>query len=347
MDNNTGVLLRWPNLVAPRLWVLLTGIPILNFIGWGVAAYRYRSFEYGFASACIGVLNFVTIIWFAMERIPSIAPVFLCILAIAIYPLSFMDAVVTERVYGRFMPGRITTTSKLTRGFRGGWGRWWIVWTALPVMNVFAWLLAAIRYRSFKYILWAVFYSIPLAALIIEPPNYLRETFWTMAFFATYLLGMIHALLIRDPVGEKDYVRGAVGVPVMGTTRIYSPTQAGFGSLFGPMAATYFVWNNFRSLGRPAEAKLMAVWGVFFNVIFIVFLLSITSITPIIVVLLCYALTVRIIVQKLQLVEKQVAESSGYSFQSNETVLLMGFSGLALNLIFVLLVFFIEYLFAR
>ncbi len=100
--------------------------------------------------------------------------------------------------------------------------------------------------------------------------------------------------------------------------RLYTPTQAACGALLGgPMGVIYFLWANFRTLGRPRAARATLVYGMLGFVGLLALIMLLPRQTPSLVFTLTYALVARHVVRHLQMSREAIAASDRHRPQSN------------------------------
>lgn len=108
--------------------------------------------------------------------------------------------------------------------------------------------------------------------------------------------------------------------------KLYSPFQIALGSFFGgPIAVVYFLWQNFKTLGKSDAAKQAVIWGVIFNLALIPSLQLLPSGFPEIVLPFIYSLIAMQMASSWQMEKEDVEASVNFSFQSNWRLLLYGF----------------------
>jgi len=128
--------------------------------------------------------------------------------------------------------------------------------------------------------------------------------------------------------------RGMSGGGKMEKTKIYSPEQAGIGTLlFGPLPAVYFLWANFKALGQAAEAKQTLIWGLLGSLLLLALVPFLPAKSPNLLIPLLYSLAVRFLVDTLQLKKEAIAGSEQYGFRSNWSVFWIGLGLLIVFLI--------------
>ncbi|WP_133406523.1 hypothetical protein [Parashewanella tropica] len=104
----------------------------------------------------------------------------------------------------------------------------------------------------------------------------------------------------------------------MEVTKLYSPNQIALGSFWGgPIAAIYFLWKNYSSIGKSELAQKALIFGVLFLVCMLALLPFLPEKFPNIIIPLLYCLTAKQIAIKTQLDKPEIASNESYSFQSS------------------------------
>ena len=104
---------------------------------------------------------------------------------------------------------------------------------------------------------------------------------------------------------------------------VYSPLQIGLGSFFGgPIAMTYFLWENFRTLDKMPAARNTLAFGFLFIVALLVFTPMLPGELPTIAVQFIYSLVALQMAVTWQLRKDAITHSIRYCFHSNWRVLL-------------------------
>ena len=99
---------------------------------------------------------------------------------------------------------------------------------------------------------------------------------------------------------------------------LYTPTQVRIGAFSGgPIAAIYFLRQNFLALHKPAEAHKTVVWGAAFVVGLMILLLFLPDKFPRYVIPLAYSFGAGAVVNRWQLKKHAIQESGKYQIQSN------------------------------
>ena len=131
-----------------------------------------------------------------------------------------------------------------------------------------------------------------------------------------------------------------MGGVVVEKTKVYSPMQAGSGAfIFGPLAAVYFLWINFKALGQSVEAKRTLIWGLAGNVLVLAVLPFLPSKFPNVLIPLIFGLGVRFLAETLQLKKEAIAGSEQYTFRSNWSVFWIGLALLVAYVVVAISVF--------
>lgn len=109
------------------------------------------------------------------------------------------------------------------------------------------------------------------------------------------------------------------------TLKLYSPFQIALGSFFGgPIALVYFLWENFKTLGKLEAAKQTIIWGIVFNLFLLASLQLLPNTFPEIVIPFVYSLFAMQLVSSKQMSRDAIQESINYRFQSNWRVFIYG-----------------------
>jgi hypothetical protein len=99
---------------------------------------------------------------------------------------------------------------------------------------------------------------------------------------------------------------------------LFTPVQVRLGSfLGGPIAAIYFVRQNFTVLGKHAEARNTLLWGAAFVVGLMILLLFLPKRFPNYLIPITYSWFASFVVDKWQLTKQAMRESGKYQVQSN------------------------------
>lgn len=108
----------------------------------------------------------------------------------------------------------------------------------------------------------------------------------------------------------------------MNELKMYSPNQVFLGSILGgPLAMLYFLWANFKTLGKSKEAKYTVIYGAVFALALILFLRFVPEQIPGAIAQCTYSFVALIMVDTLQMNRDEVRAADNYSFQSNWRVL--------------------------
>ncbi len=98
---------------------------------------------------------------------------------------------------------------------------------------------------------------------------------------------------------------------------LYSPTQVAVGSFVGgPMAAVYFLWENYVALENRSGARATLIWGTVFVVALLAILPFLPDKFPNLVIPIVYMVIARQIAEKGQMSKQQIQASENYTFQS-------------------------------
>ncbi len=117
--------------------------------------------------------------------------------------------------------------------------------------------------------------------------------------------------------------------------RLYTPTQVTLGALWGgPIAAAYFIRQNFQALKKGPEAGLTQLLGALATVIFLLTLSFLPERFPSLLIPLVYTAITWGIVMRWQPGKETIANDTQYDFQSNWRVF---FTGLVTQVLTVLL----------
>lgn len=107
--------------------------------------------------------------------------------------------------------------------------------------------------------------------------------------------------------------------------QIYTPNQIALGSYWGgPLAALYFLRQNYSELGHFSYAKMTLLWGVVISIIFILLIPFLPEETPNSLLPLVYCLTARQLAESTQLTKETINTEERYSFHSNWKVFGIG-----------------------
>ncbi len=121
----------------------------------------------------------------------------------------------------------------------------------------------------------------------------------------------------------------------MARTRIYTPAQIALGSLWGgPIAAVYFLHQNFTALTRAREAGLTLVLGSLAVIAFVLALPLLPENFPTLLLPAGYSLLAVVVALRNHPSKETIANGFLYDFHSNWRVVLSGL--IALGLIIVL-----------
>lgn len=107
--------------------------------------------------------------------------------------------------------------------------------------------------------------------------------------------------------------------------KMYSPVQVFLGAcFFGPITMIYFLWQNFKTLGKAKEAKYTVIYGIVFILIFIGTLQFIPKAIPGYVLQVVYSLVALQVANSLQMTKEEIEAATNYGFQSYWRVLAYG-----------------------
>jgi hypothetical protein len=108
----------------------------------------------------------------------------------------------------------------------------------------------------------------------------------------------------------------------VGSSKLFTPLQIRAGTFFGgPIAAVYFLRENFRVLGRLQEVRATHIWGAAFVVGLMLLLPFMPEHFPNYVIPLAYSYAAGAVATKWQLQKEAIVESGTYQRQSNWRVL--------------------------
>ena len=100
--------------------------------------------------------------------------------------------------------------------------------------------------------------------------------------------------------------------------KLYTPTQIRLGSfLGGPIAAVYFLRENFRVLGRLPEVRTTLIWGTAVVIGLVALLPFLPDHFPNYIVPLAYSYAAGAVASKWQLNKEAILDSGNYRLQSN------------------------------
>lgn len=107
-------------------------------------------------------------------------------------------------------------------------------------------------------------------------------------------------------------------VPSSIVQRLYTPRQVQMGSfLGGPLAAVYFLWKNFQTLGNSNGAKWTRRYGVGICILFGLLLPWLPERTPQYILPIGYSWLAYYLVVKFHRSKEQIQENPGLGFHSN------------------------------
>ncbi|MBU2879465.1 MULTISPECIES: hypothetical protein [Aliiglaciecola] len=125
------------------------------------------------------------------------------------------------------------------------------------------------------------------------------------------------------------------------STSIFSPNQITLGAFIGgPLAAVYFLYQNFSALNQFDKAQQTLRWGLSLCLVFICLLPIIPENFPNTVIPIVYCIVARQIAEKHQCSKQQIIESDLFRFQSNWRVLVITVTALILLMVLVIPVIF-------
>lgn len=100
--------------------------------------------------------------------------------------------------------------------------------------------------------------------------------------------------------------------------RLYTPKQVYAGAfLGGPLAAAYFLWKNFKTLGNSGAAKWTIRYGLGFCSLFLLLCPWFPERTPNYILPIAYSWLAYHLVVKHQRTKEQIQETPGFGFHSN------------------------------
>jgi hypothetical protein len=116
-----------------------------------------------------------------------------------------------------------------------------------------------------------------------------------------------------------------------GAGKAFSPVQAGLGTfLGGPLAGTYFLRANFLAMGAPGKARAATIGGLVVTALILLAMPFLPEKMPGYIIPIGYTVAARLLVERMQLTKKQIAESPDWTFQSNWRVAGVATVGFAL-----------------
>lgn len=117
----------------------------------------------------------------------------------------------------------------------------------------------------------------------------------------------------------------------MARTRIYTSGQIALGSLGGgPIAAVYFIHQNFQALGKDREASLTLMLGALGVIAFLLILPLLPERFPGLVIPMGYTALAALIAMRWHPSRETIANGIQYDFQSNWRVLITALIALPL-----------------
>ena len=123
---------------------------------------------------------------------------------------------------------------------------------------------------------------------------------------------------------------------------MYSPTQAASGAaLGGPIGVVYFLWANFKNLGRARAAKITVWSGLAGTILVLILALTVPDNTSSAPFTLAYILIARSVSSRWQMSKEAIASSSNHHFHSNWRVFWMGMACLLVTVILLLVTYFV------
>lgn len=142
---------------------------------------------------------------------------------------------------------------------------------------------------------------------------------------------------------RREAVRGGCGqnFPLFCNGKLYTPRQIRLGSfLGGPIAAVYFLRENFRALDKTADARRTVVWGVGIVAGMMLIIPFLPDHFPNYIVPLAYSYAAGSVAEKWQLERQAILASETYQIHSNWRVFGLSLLFLAAStLIFVVEIF--------
>ena len=105
--------------------------------------------------------------------------------------------------------------------------------------------------------------------------------------------------------------------------KLYSPFQIALGSFFGgPIALVYFLWQNFKTLGKSGAAKQTVIWGAIFNLALPPVHQFLPSMFALVILPAIYSLVAMQMASSWQMEKEAIEGSVHFNFQSNWRVLI-------------------------
>lgn len=128
-------------------------------------------------------------------------------------------------------------------------------------------------------------------------------------------------LPMRDPYAPPGATIGGDHV----RSPLYSPLQVAAGAFVGgPVGLAYFLWSNFRALGKHDAARWTAIAGALLMVLLCLLLPVLPERMPSWPVTLLYMVTGRYVAERFQLTKDAIAVSADHDFQSSWKVFGIG-----------------------
>lgn len=117
----------------------------------------------------------------------------------------------------------------------------------------------------------------------------------------------------------------------MARTRMYTPSQVALGSFWGgPIAAAYFIHQNFQALEKHREAALTRTLGVIATLVFLLTLPFLPESFPSLLIPLIYTSLALMVATRWHPSKETIANGTQYDFQSNWRVFFTGLVALIL-----------------
>lgn len=116
----------------------------------------------------------------------------------------------------------------------------------------------------------------------------------------------------------------------MEKTKFYSPIQAATGSLFGPLAAVYFINNNFEAMNKKEASKKTILFGSIITILLILISLYLPDNFPSIALTIPIIFTTKFIVEKYQYTKEAITENENLEFHSEWRLFFISLACLAI-----------------
>ncbi|MBI1753150.1 MAG: hypothetical protein HY014_04615 [Acidobacteria bacterium] len=121
-----------------------------------------------------------------------------------------------------------------------------------------------------------------------------------------------------SPQPTAEFPDEPIAPPRAAGQPLFTPRQVYAGSMLGgPLAAVYFIWRNFKTLGDGRRGRLTLVLGGIMSALLVLILPFLPERTPNLVIPLAYSWLAFYLVKAFQKSKEQIAASGIFTFQSN------------------------------